>query len=294
MADSPRVPELPRLGSPNTIVEVRGLNAQPWRDVYPYLLSANWPRLIAIIVGFYLAMNLLFGALFWLDPGGIENARPGSFADAFNFSVQTWGTIGYGKLVPTSTYAHVVVTTESVTSMLFIALLTGLLFAKFSRPNARVMFSRVAVVSDWDGTRSLILRLANQRGTHIGDAQCRMAINLQEHDGEGNYVRRTFDLPLVRNTNPNFVFAWTVIHPIDEASPLHGRGLEDLHRLDVIIHIAVQGIDEIYGQTVYARHRYLASDVRFGEEFRSILGRTSDGKRLIDYTHFHDTEPEQP
>jgi len=272
-------------------VEIRGLDKKWWRDVYPFLLSISWPRLMVLVVAAYLAINALFGALYALDPGGVANIRPGSLADDFYFSVQTFGTIGYGQMSPVSTFAHVVVTAESVCSMLCLAILTGLVFAKFSRPMARVVFSRSAVVCDWDGARSLVFRLANERGTQIVDAQISVTVNRLETTAEGGIIRRTHDLSLVRTTNPNFVFAWTVIHPIDRNSPLHGETTESMAESDTFISVHLAGVDEIYYQTVYARFRYDAADLRFGEELVGILSRSPEGKRIIDYTHFHDTEP---
>jgi inward rectifier potassium channel len=249
---------------------------------------------MGLVVGGHLLANAVFATLFWLDPGGVENARPGSFADAFFFSAETWGTIGYGHMAPLSTWAHVLVTLESMASLLSVAILTGLIFAKFSRPTARVCFSNVAVVTTWDGVRSLVFRLANERGTQIVDAQISVTMNRIERTADGGMVRRTHDLHLTRARNPNFVFAWTVIHPIDEHSPLRGETNDSLREADAFVGASVVGIDEVFNQSVYARHRYDAADVRFGHDFVGILGRTDDGRRLIDYTHFHETEPEEP
>jgi inward rectifier potassium channel len=275
------------------LVVTRGLARKPWRDLYPFLLSTTWPRLVAMIVAAYLAVNALFGLLFWVDPGGIENTRPGSFADAFYFSVQTWGTIGYGRMAPISTWAHAVVTVESIASMLSLAMITGLIFSKFSRPTARVLFSQPAVITTWDGKRSLVFRLANERGTQIVDARIHVTLNRLETTLDGGVIRRTHDLGLLRDNNPNFIFAWTVVHPIDERSPLHGQSLEALQSSDTFIGASMTGVDEIFAQTVYARHRYVAADLRLGHDFVSILSFTPEGGRVIDYTHFHDTEPEE-
>ena len=274
-------------------VVTKGLEFKPWRDIYPFLLSTSWPWLLVMIVAWYVAINAAFGFLFWIDPGGVENTRPGSFFDAFFFSIQTFGTIGYGKMAPISTMSHVVVSIEAIVSMLSVAMITGLIFSKFSRPTARVMFSRVAVVTAWDGQRSLVFRLANQRGTQIVDAAISVTMNRLETTRDGGVVRRTHDLELTRARNPNFVFAWTVIHPIDEKSPLWNQTVESLDAADAFIGASMVGIDEIFNQTVYARHRFAADDLRVGHDFVSILDKLPDGRRLIDYTHFHDTEPEE-
>jgi inward rectifier potassium channel len=274
-------------------VEIRGLERKPWRDIYPFLLSTTWPRLLSLICLLYLGANALFAAAFWWDVGGVENARPGSYEDAFFFSVQTWATIGYGKMVPVSLFSHLVVTVESFLGMLSVAMTTGLIFAKFSRPNARVIFSKVAVVTTWEGQRSLLFRLANERGTQIVDAVLTVTLNRVETTGDGGTVRRYHDLQLTRSKNPNFIFAWTVIHPIDEKSPLFHLTYEQLLSQDTIIGASVVGIDEVFNQTVYARYQYSPHDLRWGEDFVPILSRRPDGGRIIDYTHFHETAPEE-
>ncbi len=298
MSDSPQpatdsLLARPSKGPPRVAVEVRGLERKPWRDIYPFLLSTTWPRLLTLIAVLYIGVNALFGLGYWLDPGGVENARPGSYFDAFFFSVQTWATIGYGKLVPVSTFAHVMVTIESFLGMLSVAMITGLLFAKFSRPTARVLFSKVAVITQWDGKKSLLFRLANERGTQIVDAQLTVSINRIETSAAGGSVRRDHDLKLPRSKNPNFIFAWTVVHPIDEDRPLYNATPEHLVGQDTIIGVSLVGIDEIFNQTVYARHAFGAQDLRWGHDFLPILGRGSQGQRLIDYTHFPETEPEE-
>jgi inward rectifier potassium channel len=278
---------------PRVAIEIRGLQRKPWRDVYPFLLATTWPRLLSMIAVLYLAFNALFGAIYYYgDPGGIENADPHSYLDNFFFSIQTWATIGYGKLVPVHLFSHIIVTIESFLGMLSVAMITGLLFAKFSRPNARVVFSKVAVVTTWDGQRSLLFRLANERGTQIVDAQMTVTLNRVETTADGGSVRRFLDLKLTRNKNPNFLFAWTVIHPIDETSPLFHLTMEELTRGDSIIGVSLVGIDEVFNQTVYARYSYTPADVRWGHDFMPILSRGEQGQRVIDYSHFHDTEPE--
>jgi len=141
-----------------------GVRRHPLTDLYHLLLTSPWWALFGLIVASYLVANAAFAALFWLDEGGVENVRPGNFADAYFFSVQTMATIGYGKMVPVSTFANAVVAVEALFGLVSLALATGLMFAKFSQPKARVLFSRFAVVTQRDGVRSLMVRLANKRG----------------------------------------------------------------------------------------------------------------------------------
>src|SRR5262245_5300069 len=140
------------------------IHVHPFGDLYHVLLTASWPRLVLSVAACYVVGNTLFALGYLLDPGGIEHARTGSFGDAFFFSIQTMSTIGYGRMVPRSLFANVLVMIEALAGVFGLALMTGLIFAKFSRPSARVLFSRVAVITQWDGVPSLLFRMANARG----------------------------------------------------------------------------------------------------------------------------------
>src|SRR4029450_8162738 len=146
------------------------------RDAYHFLLDASWPTLLGILLSLYVAGNALFAAAYLLEPGAIENARPGSFADAFFFSIQTMATIGYGKLAPGTTYANLLVVLETSTGVRGLAMLTGLICAKFSRPTARVLFSRHAIIPLRDGRPSLVLRMANAWATGIVEAEAHLVL----------------------------------------------------------------------------------------------------------------------
>jgi inward rectifier potassium channel len=258
-------------------------------DSYHQLLTISWPRLFLLIIGFYVAINSLFAIGYYLDPDGVLNARPGSFADAFFFSVQTLATIGYGYMAPKSSISHVMVTIEAFAGVLMTALATGLMFAKFSRPTARVIFSDVAVIAPRDGVPTLMFRVANERANQIVEARMQVAIARTERTREGEVMRRFHDLPLSRQQNIIFALTWTVMHPIDERSPLHGTTLEDLAKDEAEIIVSLTGIDETMSQTVHARYSYLPSELRWFHRFVDIVGRTEQGKRFIDYTKFHDT-----
>src|SRR5947208_2743005 len=190
-------------------------------DLYHLLLTSSWPRLLGLLAIGYAAANALFALGYLIEPDAIENARPGSFADAFFFSVQTMATIGYGRMVPRTFLANTLVTLETLTGLLGLAMVTGLVFAKFSRPTARVLFSRVAVIGWRDGVRAFMFRMANERGNNIVEAQVHVALARQEVTAEGESVRRFYDLELARRLNTIFPNTWTVIHPIVDGSPLH-------------------------------------------------------------------------
>ena len=236
-------------------------------------------------------MNALFAFAYLAGGDGIENARPGSFIDAFFFSVQTMGTIGYGRLAPGTVWSNLLVTVEVITGVLGLAMVTGLVFAKFSRPTARVVFSQRAVVTPHDGVPSLMFRMANARGNRIVEARVRAVLARDETTAEGETMRRFHDLALVRDRNPLFALTWTAIHPITATSPLFGATPEGLAAMGAEVVASLVGIDETVSQTVHARHTYAAADLAWGARLRDILRRLPDGRRQVDYARFHDVEP---
>ena len=265
-----------------------GVTPRRWHDLYHSALNAPWWALLATFAGFYVVVNALFALAYIAGGDDIANARAGSFVDAFFFSVQTMATIGYGALAPRGVYANVLVAIEAFLGVLSFALATGLFFAKFSRPTARVLFSRVAVITSRDGVRSLMLRMANERANQILEAQVHLALARTETTAEGERVRRLYDLELVRTRTPLFVLTWTVIHPIDERSPLFGATQESLRTVEGEIVVSVTGIDETFSQTIYARYSYLADEIVWDARFADIMSVLPDGRRLVDYSRFHD------
>ena len=260
-------------------------------DLYHLLLTSSWPRLLGLLAIAYAAANALFALGYLIEPDAIENARPGSFTDAFFFSVQTMATIGYGRMVPRTFLANTLVTLETLTGLLALAMITGLVFAKFSRPTARVLFSRVAVIGRRDGVRAFMFRMANERGNNIVEAQVHVALARQEVTAEGESVRRFYDLELARRLNPIFPNTWTVIHPIVDGGPLHHATATSLAVEDARIVVSVVGLDESYAQTVHARHSYGAQDIAWDARFVDIVTRDANGALRIDYGQFHDVVP---
>ena len=202
----------------------------PVSDLYFYLTTVSWPKLLLIIVGLFGFINCLFAIGYMID-GGVANARPGSFADAFFFSVQTMATIGYGVMAPHSFVSNMMVSVEALSGLTSLAVVTGLIFARFSRPTARVRFSRVVAISPRDGVPSLMFRTVNQRSNRIVEAQIHAVFSRWETTREGESMRRFYDLHLARSRNALFSLSWTVIHPIVEDSPLFGETAASLKRL---------------------------------------------------------------
>ena len=268
----------------------KGAPGKPLSDAYHGWLEASWGKALLTVLVFYFAANALFAVGYWLC-GGVENARDGSFTDAFFFSVQTLATIGYGKMAPVSLAAHLLVTFEALTGILATAMMTGLLFAKFARPSARVLFSNVAVVSPYQGVPSLQFRLANERGNRIVEATLRVALLRTEVTLEGVQIRRILDLTMLRERTAIFALTWTAIHAIDAQSPLFGLTAADLEKHGIELVATVTGLDETFAQTIHARHLYRWDDLRYGARFVDIISELPDGRREIDYPRFHDVKP---
>jgi len=270
-----------------------GLGRRPLSDLYHFLLSTRWWVLALLIFGAYVTVNAAFALAYLAVGDAIEHARPGSFADAFFFSVQTMATVGYGNFWPRSTAANVLATVEMILGGMGLALMTGLVFAKFARPTARVLFSEVAVVRTWEGLPSLMVRMANARSSNIVEVRVGLMLLVNARTAEGDSVRRLFDLRLVRSRTPIFALTWTAIHPIDEASPLRGMDGAALAAADAVIVVSLTGYDDSLAATIHARHTYAAEQVRFGHRLRDVLSVGPAGERTIDYRKFHDTEPER-
>lgn len=266
----------------------------PWlRDLYHQLLTLPWPIFLLGLALVYFGLNVLFAILYLLGVDAIANARAGVFVDAFFFSVETLSTIGYGQMSPATLYGNIVMTCEALIGLMLVAVAAGLMFARFSRPTAQVLFSKVATVAPRDGVPTLTLRLANVRRNQILEAQVSVTLVRDEHTAEGEWMRRFYDLRLARYRSPIFAMTFTVMHPIDRASPLWNATPSSLASESAEIVVTVTGIDEITAQAVHARTSYLAHEVLWNHRFTDVFTQTEDGRLAIDYRLFHDTEPIQ-
>jgi len=257
-------------------------------DLYHRLLTVPWAGFYALVTIAYGAFNTIFALLYLLQPGSIANAA-GDFADAFFFSVQTMATIGYGEMRPATLYANILVSIEVLLGLSAFALATGVIFARVSRPTARVLFSAVAVITRHDGRPTLMFRAANQRSNRILEAQVTLTYARDETTAEGQELRRWHDLKVERARSPLFSLSWSVMHVIDETSPLHGATPESLRAQGAELIVTIVGLDETLAQTIHARHLYRRRDILFGRRFADILTRGEDGAQTVDYRRFHDT-----
>ena len=275
---------------------VRGDPTPAWRDAYHTLLTMPWWAFIVTAGVVYIGANLVFATLYWPDTAGLAGGRPRSFVDALNFSVETLGTIGYGAMSPHDGYTNTLVAAEAFTSIFLTAVLTGLIFSRVSRPSARVLFSRVAVIVGYEGRPTLMLRAANQRANQILEAEATLTLARRVATDEG-VVMRVFDpLSLRRARSPLFAISWTIMHVIDEASPLHGRDAAWLESVQAEFLLTVAGVDETSAQRVHARSAYAADEIVWGRHFADIITPPEEegGRWTIDYSRFHDVKPAEP
>lgn len=270
-------------------IQVTGIPGFQFGDFYHALLTARWIPFLAIVAGGYLCVNVLFGWLYQLDPQAINGGE--GFHDTFFFSIQTMSTIGYGAMSPASTYGHFLVTLQSLLSLFGLATATGLMFARISRPTARVMFSHRAIIAPHNGIPTLMFRVANQRRNQIVEARIQVTLVRNQVTQEGERMRRLYDLHLTRTTTPIFSLTWTVMHPIEAHSPLFGVTPAEMARDQTEIIITLTGLDDTFNQTIHARHFFLAQEILWNHRFRDTLIIHPDGKRTIDYSHFHQVDP---
>jgi inward rectifier potassium channel len=268
-----------------------GGRLHPLSDFYHTLMRASWPTTFGVILAALVVVNVLYASVYVLLGDGIEGVRAGNFEDCFFFSVQTLATIGYGKMVPVTRAAHVIVTLEAFTGVLVTAVTTGILFAKFSRPTARVLFSRVCVIAPFEGKRTLMFRIANERANRIVQASVKLTALRFVTTEEGHVLRRLLDLKLHRSDSAMFAITWSVFHTIDESSPLFGLDAEALAKERFALVVTLVGLDETLAQTVHARHSWEHDEIVFDRRFVDVLAENEDGSRTMDLTKFHDTLP---
>lgn len=274
-------PDVVRMGDPHA----------PWRDLYHGFLAISWPGFIALLGLIYLSINSAFALAYVLDPNAIANAQPRSFMDAFFFSVQTMASIGYGAMYPQTIYANWLVVMEAFVGLLFVAMATGMSFARFSTPKARILFSHFAVIAPHNGIPTLMFRTANKRRNRILEAQIWATLVRDEITDEGEFFRRFYDLKLNRAHTPLFALSWTAMHSIDPDSPLYGETPESLTVANAELIVILTGIDETMSQSIHARHSFVANEILWNHHFVDILGWTPDRRRSIDFRNFDKVYP---
>lgn len=281
----------PRSIKNNLNVRRVGISAGHVRDFYHWVMVAPWWLFVISAGVFYMCVNATFATTYLLGGDSILNARPGSFVDAFIFSFQTSTTIGYGYFLPKTPYAHVVVMFDVIVGILYVAVVTGLAFAKFARPRPRVLFSDHALIVDYEGgKKALVFRVANGRATQVVNAEISVGLIRKNQAPDAYIGRRMFDLKLETNKSHFFALSWTVAHVIDETSPLFAMSAADIAEEQVRIHATFVGIDDVYAQTVHWWHAYAYDKIVFASGFTDMVSFEADDSVTIDYTKLHEFE----
>jgi inward rectifier potassium channel len=279
-----------RLGGREVIV-AEGQHLSFWADISHRCMTASWPTFIAGAALVFIAFNAVFASFYWIGNQPIANVPGGAYIDYLYFSIETLSTAGYGDMHPQTHYGHFIATVELFTGIFSMSLMTGLIFARFSRPNARLLFADHPVISNNEGKPTLMIRLVNERHNIIGNATAKLWLLRNEVSLEGRTFRRFYQLPLVKNEHPALALSWTLYHVLDEASLLYGLNADDLDASDVSLVVVVSGYDDVAAQTVHARRIYDHSDILFGQHYADILDTSEDGRLKIDYSRFHETLP---
>jgi inward rectifier potassium channel len=283
-------PEAIRVPGRSYAIKITGADQRKFRDLYHALLRMRWGPFLGLFAVTYGVANALF-AVAYLAVGGIANAAPGSFGDAFFFSVQTMGTIGYGAMYPVSRAANAVVVVESLVSLLITALATGLIFVRFSLTRGRIVFARKAAIGPMDGIPTLMIRFGNDRSNQIFNGEMELMMTTSTQTKEGVFFYRTVDLPLVRRKAPALARSWTILHRIDESSPLFRQTPESLAQADAEFMVTVTGVDDTSLQPVHARWVYDHSNIQWGARLADILSESPEGDLLVDLGRFHELTP---
>jgi inward rectifier potassium channel len=257
-------------------------------DLYYSFLKTSWWNLLFYYVGFFILVNLFFATLYYLDLHSLSK-EPHSFSNCFFFSVQTFSTVGYGSISPNNLYSNIIVVLEIMIGVISTAVITGLVFSKFSIPRARLLFTKNLLQTKFNNNDVLMFRVANTRANQLVSAKVELHYLYEYISPEGLGLIRFAPLKLQRNYSPVFSLSWTVIHDLDESSPLYKKSLEDLIRLKVEFFVIINGTDGTFSQNIHDTHRYTLHDILKDQYFVDIVHMKDDGTRVIDFANFHVT-----
>jgi inward rectifier potassium channel len=270
------------------------LNAEKfdWRDTYHLILTLSWPGFASVVFGIYLLINLGFAGLYTLDPHSV--AEMSSFFDAFFFSVETLATVGYGHMYPETFYGHLIAMIEIIVGMFGLAVITGLIFVRFSRPTARMHFSKIAVIAPFDGVPTFMIRVANLRHQAMVEPEFRMILLRNIITAEGDDMRRFSSLKLQFDHLISFPAVLTIRHRIDETSPLFGMTPEDFRRLDFRIMASIVGVDTVIVAPVQNHSDYNYDQIEWNRRFVEIYDQSKENQWTVDYGRIDQTEDIAP
>ena len=259
----------------------------PLADLYYWVMEMNWPTFAGLVSVLFLFTNIAFGLIYAAMPGQVANAAPYSVIDGFFFSVDTLGTVGYGVMAPATHAAHAVASVEILTGLFFSATMTGFIFARLARPRESLAFSRVAVVGRYEGKRALMVRVASIRSRPLADAQAQMSFLETLHLPDGRTFRSLVTLPLLRDRNPMLGLSWTIVHLMEDDSPV----LRSWHSDDnFMLIVSIGGVDTLLASPSQGGNRYDRDHVKVDHEFVDIISNEG-GMIRLDMRLLHDTVP---
>jgi inward rectifier potassium channel len=273
-------------------IVTEGLHLSFWADISHRSMTASWQSFIASVVLVFIVLNAAFGLLYWIGDQPVSNVTRNDYLDYVYFSIETLSTAGYGDMHPQTHYGHFVSAVELLTGIFSMSVMTGLIFARFSRPRARLLFANNAVIATQDGKPTLMVRFANERHNIIGNATARLWLLRNTTTKEGQPIRRFNELSLLRNEHPALALSWTLYHVLDEQSQLFNLDADDFKAAGIALVVVVSGYDVVAAQTIHARKSYDHTNIRFGQRYADILENLDDRRIRIDYGKFHDTVDE--
>lgn len=272
------------------LIITHGLPRHFWQDIYHICMTMSWSVFFAVLASIFLFMNAVFACVYLFGDKPVSNVSPEGFLGLFFFSVETLGTVGYGDMHPQTVYGHTVATIEIFIGSISLALVTGVMFARFSRPRARIIASRHPIIHPVDGKPTFTIRAANARQNVIVDASAKLRMILAEVTPEGMPMRRLYDLKLVRDQHPILLLGWNLLHVIDETSPLFGHTAESLEALDAGFILTIDGLDETTAQSMQSRFMYAHDALRWNHRYVDLLV-IKEGENHMDFSKFHDVIP---
>jgi inward rectifier potassium channel len=270
----------------------KGVSRFDLRDPYHLAVALTWSQFLVSLLVVYLLMNLVFASFFWLVPGSVAHARPGSFPDVFFFSIETVATVGYGEMYPATLYGHLIASTEIICGLAFTAILTGLTFVRFSRPRAKLIFAANPVVAMHHSKPTLMVRIGSGRAAVLTDAMARLNVLLSEIGVDGQVFHRAQELRLERAHLPIFPLSWTLMHVLDERSPLHGYDEARAIEANAQVFVAVEARDPTLSTTVHDLRNYSAREIRFGMRYADAVSSAKDGSPVLDLARIGALEPD--
>jgi len=279
-----------RLGSYE--FEKKGVSRFDLRDPYRLAVALTWPQFLTALLALYLSVNLVFATLFWLAPGSLANAHPNSFGDALFFSIETLATVGYGEMYPATSFGRALAAMEIVCGLGFTAILTGLTFVRFSRPRAKLVFAANPVVAMHNGKPTLMVRIGNAAPAVLMDGTAKLNLFFLDITSQGKPIRRAQELRLEREHIPLFTMFWTIMHVLDERSPLQGYNAGKAIETDARVFVTVEARDPTLLAVVHAVQYYRPEDIRFGMCYADAMSTEEDGTRVADLRRTGDLEPD--